>query len=64
MRLDDSSSRVSRLPTADCPLNREPPVTKWTVVVSLDRPTVRLFSDQAKAETDDLVQAMLAAGLA
>jgi hypothetical protein len=26
--------------------------TKWTVVVGLDRPTVRLFSDQAKAETE------------
>jgi len=25
---------------------------KWTVVVGLDRPTVRLFSDQAKAETE------------
>jgi hypothetical protein len=32
--------------------------TKYTVVVGLDRPTVRLFSDQAKAETerDFLVQ--------
>ena len=26
--------------------------TKWTVVVGLDRPTVRLFPDQAKAETE------------
>jgi hypothetical protein len=26
--------------------------TKWTVVVGLDRPTVRLFADQAKAETE------------
>ena len=26
--------------------------TKWTVVVGLDRPTVRLFSGQAKAETE------------
>ena len=25
---------------------------KWTVVVGLDRPTVRLFSGQAKAETE------------
>ena len=27
-------------------------VTKWTVVVGLDRTTVRLFADQAKAETE------------
>jgi hypothetical protein len=26
--------------------------TKWTVVVGLDRTTVRLFADQAKAETE------------
>jgi hypothetical protein len=26
--------------------------TKWTVVVGVDRPTVRLFADQAKAETE------------
>ena len=27
-------------------------VTKWTVVVGLDRTTVRLFADHAKAETE------------
>ena len=26
--------------------------TKWIVVVGVDRPTIRLFADQAKAETE------------
>src|ERR1700745_1676377 len=49
---------AAELPKSTMSAKPQAHATKWTVVVGLDRPTVRLFSDQAKAETerDFLVQ--------
>jgi hypothetical protein len=43
---------AAELPKSTMSAKPQAHATKWTVVVGLDRPTVRLFSDQAKAETE------------